>query len=185
MALSTLKFDDNNNAQLAVTRAAAYGDATAPTYKASFQAPQINLSKNAANNAVGGADQVYSALLSIAGSGNTTIDLQSFTNFAGETSCSFTRIKYLMIRLLSVEDDATNGSACSGITVEPDASNGWTGLLAAAGDKITLGNGDMIKFGTRRAAGVTVGASNKVLKITNTDGSVAAKVQVTIVGGSS
>lgn len=185
MALSSLKFVDNNNAQLTATRAAAYSDATAPTYKAAFQAPQISLSKVAANAEVGGADQVYSALTTIAGGGNTTIDLQSFTNFAGETSCSFTRVKYLMIRLLSVEDDATNGSACTGITVEPDATNGWTSLIAAAGDKIKLTNGDCVKYMTKSAGGIAVGASNKVLKITNTDGSVSAKVQITVVGGSS
>jgi hypothetical protein len=183
VALASLKHSDDNNVSLSATTAGASDDFAPPSYKVSVNKPQITIKNAIANNAAGGGDQALANVYSIAGTGNVSIDLQNFVNVAGQAAGSFARVKYLMIRLLSTDDDAA-GTACSGIEVKPHSTNGWTGLFKTATDTVAIHNGDMFKWATRLPLGIVVDATHKVLLITNTDAVVAAKVQVVIVGGS-
>lgn len=184
MPVTELNFSDTSTVTIQAREAVTGEDYARPIWSATISKPQITIRTGTLNNAAGGGDEVLSQVYTIAASGTQSIDLQNFTNFTGEASSSFARVKYVKIRLLSVADDATNGTACTGVEVAPHATNGWTSLIKAAGDTIIIGNGDDFTFKTTRAAGLTVGASNKVIQITNLDSVVAAKVQVTIVGGS-
>jgi hypothetical protein len=184
VALASLNLTDNNNVNLKATTAPPGDDFQAPSFSVSVTKPQVALKDSAANNAVGGANQALALVLSIPGAGTASVDLQAFVNVAGQAASSFARVKYVMIRLLSAEDDAA-GTACSGVEVKPHSTNGWTGLFKAATDTIVVGNGDLFKWATRKAGGITVDATHKVLLFTNVDPSVTAKVQVIIAGGSS
>jgi hypothetical protein len=133
-------------------------------------------------------NQYYRALLSIAGGGNTTIDLTSFANAVGDAASSFTRVKAVRIRLLSTADDATNGSAASSITVGNNAADDWTsqggsGGFGTAASTFVVPNGGFFEFGVPNTAGIPVDATHKIIKIANNDGAVAAKVEVMIIGG--
>jgi len=181
--LTTLNFNDNNNVGLAATTAAAGDDFQAPSYKVSVTKPQVSIKNTVANAAAGGGDQAMAQVLAIAPSGSATIDLTTFSNVANQAASVFARVKYLMIRLLSTGDDS-QGTACVGIQVSPGATNGWTGVFLNATSTLVLGNGDVFKWETQKAAGVTVDATHKTITITNVDASLAAKVQVIAVGGS-
>jgi hypothetical protein len=183
VALASLNLTDNNNVNLKATTAPAGDDFQAPSFSVSVTKPQVALKDTAANNAVGGANQALALVLSIPGAGNVSVDLQNFANVAGQPAASLARVKYLMVRLLSAEDDAA-GTACSGVEVKPHTTNGWTGVFKDATSTIVLGNGDLFKWATRKAGGVVVDATHKVLLFTNVDPSVTAKVQVIIAGGS-
>lgn len=183
MALSDLIFADTPVTSVLAKITNSGDDQQKPQFKVDINKPAVSIKNTLANNAAGGGDLAYYAVLTLAGSANTSVDLQNFTNIAGQAAASFARVKFIQIRLLSTEDDAA-GTLCSGITIEPHSTNGWTGVIAAAGDKVKLTNGDVFKMATKSAAGWTVGSSNKVLLITNTDGAVSAKVQVLVVGGS-
>lgn len=164
----------------------------------------IALGTSAANNAAGGANSVYSALLSINASSSTTLDLTSVTDILGN-SLDFARVKAIVIRLLaSTETDPSGtaiGSAATSVTIDNTVTNalsaqshtGWFdnanegtstgGMGDATGSKFTIPNGGWMGFGVGNAAGVVVDSTHKALKITNNDSGVAAKVLVTILGG--
>lgn len=144
-------------------------------------------SSNGASSAKG-ADQVYSAVRSLAGGANETLDLSgSLTNIFGET-ISFVRIKAILIELLSTAQDADNGTAATSILVGGAATNQ---ALAGSGkwfgdtsDKIRVFNGGFFACAVDNAAGVTVAnASTDSLKVENEDGAVTAKYRLTIIGG--
>jgi hypothetical protein len=148
-----------------------------------IQAPTVQIKKSIANAAVGGGDMLVSKIYSIAGGGNTVIDLTSLTDVLERSGGSFARLKYVEFRLLSTADDATNGTAATSVTIGNAAADGNTLFMDAAADTFTLLNGDFIIWGTRQAAGKAVASGTKNVKILNNDGAVAAKVQVTLVGG--
>lgn len=154
---------------------ASYGTVQAPT----TLAKSITYVKG--GNLANGVNVVYSALLTIAASGSTTIDLTSITEVLG-SSKAFARIKAVIIQLLSTADDSTNGSACSGITVGNAASTPNKLFMHAGTDTFDLANGDIIAWGTGAAAGIVVDSSNKGIKIVNNDGAVGAKVLLTVLG---
>lgn len=134
-----------------------------------------------ANNAALGADEFYSALtLNVANGTPATVDLTSVTDFLGQSSVSFARVKAYMIRLISSADDATNGTLCSGITVN---GSGGTNLAVLPGiANATLGNGDVLCWATNSATGTAVSGTTKNIYIANNDASHTASVQITIIG---
>ena len=84
------------------------------------------------------------------------------------------------VRHLRIQCDSVNVSKC---TVEPDATEGWTGWLAAVGDILDIGVSETVGF-TAPIDGSKgpVGAANKQLLITNTDGSNSAIVRLEVLG---
>lgn len=104
----------------------------------------------------------------------------SLTNIMGVASVTLARVKYLMIQLLSVAQDATNGTACSSITIGAAASNPWTGIIDAAG-LYTVRNGAFWIHGDFSATGCAIGADLN-LKVLNNDASNTAAYRLTILG---
>lgn len=66
-----------------------------------------NIGTTAANNAAGGADEVFSFQQAIVAAGSATIDLTAMTNLVQQASVNIVRIKGYQIRLLSGTDDTT------------------------------------------------------------------------------
>ena len=149
-----------------------------------------NVAGSPANNVAGGADLVFSQIMSIAGAGNTVLNLFTGLYDVLGQSVSFARVKSLRVRLLSLTDDPTNGgngaggAGASSVTVG-NATNPFVGPLGGTGPNVTLNPGDELYFRNVSAAGWTVsnGVNNNI-QILNNDGANAAVVQVTIVGGS-
>ncbi len=143
----------------------------------------------AANAAAGGSDEAASFLITLSASASVSTDLTSITDIMQTASVTLARIKALIIRLLSATDDATNGTAASGITIDGTVTNGLlsatgSGWLTNSTSKFDVPNGGKISFGTPAAAGVVVNSGSKIVKITNLDGALTAKAQLTCAGGS-
>lgn len=142
-----------------------------------------SLGTAAANTASGGADELASFITSISGGGNATIDCTSFTNILQVAASTLARIKGFMIRLLSTTDDATNGTNASSVAVG-NASANQQNLILSTNATMTIKNGGCVLYLDPNATGIAVSAGAKNIFITNNDGSVTAKVQVTLIGGS-
>lgn len=145
--------------------------------------PVISLKNSIANNAVGGSDLVLSQIFTAAASGTASIDLSTFTDVLGRTGGAFVRMKFIFFWLLSVADDASNGTNCSSVAIGNAAANQNTLYMGAATHTTVLNNGDFIAWGTRQAAGKTVDGTHKSVLITNNDGSNAMALLVGIAGG--
>lgn len=154
-----------------------------PTSNNTTITKSVSLGTSAANNVANGSDELISYIASISASSSTTLDLTSISNIIGATA-SLARVKAIMFRLLSTTDDSTNGTACSSVTIGNAASNANQLFLDNDADTFTLKNGEMLVWASPQAAGLTVDGTNKNVKILNNDGAVTAKVQVTIIGGS-
>lgn len=152
-------------------------------------ATNYNFGTQAANNAVGGADEVVSFLQVIAAGGSATVNLLSITNIMQQAGVALARVKAYKIRLLANSGkgavDAVNGTACSSITVGNAGSNPNT-LEFGTGNPtftFTVNKGGVHQHFDPTAAGFTlVTPSAKNILITNNDGANAAAVQVTLVG---
>lgn len=139
----------------------------------------------AANNAVGGADEVVSFIQAIAAGGTATINLQSITNILQQSGVALARLKGYKIRLLAASGkgaiDSVNGTACSSITVGGGA-NANTLEMNAAGTLTINSGGSHPHFDPSAAGFSVITSSNRNILITNNDGSNAAAVQVTLIG---
>lgn len=82
-------------------------------------------------------------------------------------------------RLLKIQADDTN---ISKVTVEVDATDGWTAWMTTVGDIIDLEPGETTGFTHSLDGGKLVSGTNKQLLLTNTDAANAAIVRVVIVG---
>lgn len=135
-----------------------------------------------ANNAALGANECYSAITTIPAGGTATVNLQSLQDICLQSGLLFVRLKAYLIRLLSVSDDATSGTACSGVTINASGTNlnALNGLSSYA-----LGNGEFLCWATPNAAGITVDGTHFNLEFTNNDVAHAAAVQITLIGGTS
>ena len=140
----------------------------------------------------GAAEELYSAIRTLAGGATETLDLSgALTNLVGDAAIAFTKIKAVIIELLSTTQDSTNGTAASSISVGNAASNQALlkadgGPLGAAAHTVTIPNGGWFAWGTTSAAGCTVanGAKDN-LKVTNDDGAVTAAYRITLIGAKS
>lgn len=144
-----------------------------------------SLKTGIANASPGGADEQYFGVLTIAASGNATINLGSFTNIAGQVSSAMARAKewrFWLLGLLQSAPDGTVGTACSGITVG-GGSNPFEFNLSGTNTMTIENAGDMVYRGG--AAGFTiVSGTNSNVKIVNNDSGNSAVVLVEITGGS-
>lgn len=143
-----------------------------------------------ANASAGGGDEIYSALSSITASSSVSIDVTNITDFLATAAVNLARIKGITLRLLSVADDATNGTAATSVTVDGTVANALlssssSGWLTNSTSKFDVAGGDYVSWGTVGAAGIVVSGTNKVIKILNNDSGHTAKVQLTMPGGSS
>lgn len=142
----------------------------------------LGLNFSTGTNTAKAANQIASAIYAIAASGNTVINLQSLTNVLGTASVALVRLKGILVRLLSVADDAVNGTACSSVTVGNAATNPNLLFLGGTTPTFTLNNGEHLEWSTPGAAGIAVSPSACNLKVLNNDGANAAAVQVSVIG---
>jgi hypothetical protein len=163
---------------------------------------RLSIGTAAANAAAGGSDELYSAITSLGSTASSSIDLTSIADILATSGVSLARVKAIMIRLLSTTDDTSIGTAATAINIDSTVANsfssqtskGWFnnanegtatgGAGDATGSKFCVPNGGVLLFATPSAGGVVVDSTHKVIKLTNID-TVTAKVQVTIIGGSS
>ncbi len=204
MALSTLAGTINSIFQWTATLARTglnYAPVTVPDNFAKAMKFGTAAANAALTNGIAGADEVVSKIYVITSSGNASIDLTSLTDVVGQTAITLARIKGICIRLLSVADDATNGTAATSVTIDNTVTNalhaqshsGWFdnaneglatgGMGDATGSKITIPSGGMLLYALPNAAGVVVDSTHKIIKVVNNDGGVSAAVQVTLIGG--
>lgn len=182
---SSILVQANLNATLAVTGAAYTAPSVNDTVskKVTYSTSQANA---VASGNTTGSDESYSAITSIAGGGTATLDLTALTDLFGQ-ALNFARVKGIVIQLLSATDDSTvvtgASTAASQITVGNAALNAFPLPLGALTHTIVLKNGEAFAWTSPTAAGVAVSATAKNLLITNNDGTNTAKVQITLVGG--
>lgn len=139
------------------------------------------------NDVSGGADEVASFLQMIAAGGSATINLRSITNILQQTGVALARLKGYKIRLLAASGngaiDSVNGTTCSSISVGNAAVAANPLEMGAGTTTYTIKNGGSHQHFDPSAAGfVTVTDSSRNVLIANNDGSVAAAVQVTLIG---
>lgn len=172
----------------------AQNNITGSDYSAVQQSTNIRKSltvgTSLGNAVAGGADELISYVVSIAGGGTATIDFTSLTNILQTAGISLARVKFIAIRLLNVADDSVVGTAATYVTVGANATNPFfsqsgSGFLATNTSSLDVPSGGVFAFGTPSAAGVLVDGTHKILKIVNGDGAVTAKVQLSLVGGTS
>lgn len=139
------------------------------------------------------AQQVAVHVYNVSASSSSSVDLSAaVTNVVNSSTATFSAIKVILIQLLSSTTtsgnyDATNGTACSSITIDGTVSNAFLstangGWLSNSTSKIDIANGQGIcQFGDN-AGGMPISGTCKVLKITNNDAGNAANVQITLIG---
>jgi hypothetical protein len=132
-------------------------------------------------NTANQVDELSSKIYSVAAGGTANIDLTALLDVLGNT-VSLVRVKGLLFQLLSTADDATNGTACSGVTIGNAGSNAFQMFLGAQAHTIVLGNGEAAAWLSPSAGGLTVNGTHKIVLITNNDVVNPAAVQVTVLG---
>lgn len=157
---------------------------------------KLTMGTAAVNNTAGGADEFVSFLQTLLNSASASIDLTNLTDIVQASGISLARVKGIMIRLLSTTDDATYGTASNSVLVDGTVTNalssqsntGWFGNAGegtANGSRVVIPNGGFLAFGTPAALGVLVDGTHKIIKVTNQDAGVPAKVQISLIGGTS
>jgi hypothetical protein len=142
-------------------------------------------------SAVAKGTQVYHNVVTVAGSGTTTLDLNSFTNAALETAQAFTKVKAIRFESIANTDLTTNSAS---VTIGAAGSNPFLCFMGGTTPtfKLYLGGCVEFKVGTRLLdstgaavtladAGATVSATVKNLLFTN-DTANKASILVTIFG---
>lgn len=136
----------------------------AQTTLAGALAPNTNGSQNNlqqqygtanANNALGGADEYFNFLLTISAGASATVDLTAMTDILG-TTVSIVRAKAIQLQLLSVAQDAVNGTACSGVTY------GAFGTAIANALQLDLGGGSGLTVNVTGVSTSTISAVSVV-----------------------
>lgn len=149
--------------------------------------PVFTLSKAIANNLLGGGDQVLAAILEVPVSSNLDTDLTAFTDLFARSAQSLARVKLLFFWLMSATDTlgSVTGTACSQVTIGNAASNPFLMELGGTTPTKIMKNGDFCIYGNRTAAGLTVGGTNKVIRLANADAVNIGKVFTVVGGGTS
>lgn len=134
-----------------------------------------------------GADTINQAVSFVfTATQNTTtrMDLSgALVNALGETSCTLTKIKWILIELPSAAQDATNGTAATSVTISASATNPITTTPLGAAQTYTLENGDRWLIEKHNSGGITVASGTADgLDVLNNDADTDAKLIVTILG---
>ena len=141
-----------------------------------------------ANASLGGANELYTAVTSVVTTGSVSIDLTSISDILNQAAGSVARVKGILVRLLSSTDDSVIGTAVAYVKLDTTVANGlasqsgsgWLEAVSIA----DIANGDGYLWWSAQAGGVVVDSTHKVIKFTGTDGALTAKVQLTIIAGS-
>jgi hypothetical protein len=112
------------------------------------------------------ADSVVRLQYTIAAAGTQDVDLNALTGAAGQT-----------VSLQEIHALVGWGSAGSGFTLTPHATNGWTGLGSAY--SVTVGDVPVVAYA--KATGGSVSGTDKVFTITNVGGA-SATINLHIIG---
>lgn len=185
MTTSTGTFQANLSLQCSQTLASTNSNLTTLQINPTVQGLAKFTSTGAGANAI---NQGNTKLYSISASSSTTIDLSAaITNFVNSSTATFTRVKIIIIRLLSTTDDSVNGTAAASITFGNAASNQFvsqsgSGFLLSTTGTYDVPNGGGHAFWCSNANGVVIDGTHKSLKILNNDAGVAATVELTLVG---
>ena len=118
------------------------------------------------------ADKCWFDARSLATSATDALDLQTQVDLNGVA------LSLLEVRALVVKNTGTVT-----INLSPNAANGWLAMLTAAADVTALPAGaSIVWLSPKDGAGSAVSATNKVLDVINTSGSVAATYEIAVVG---
>jgi len=122
------------------------------------------------------ADRIALKAYTIAGSGSQDVDLTTITDAYG-AAISLVETVAVVIMNFAFLSDGTTASGGT-VTLTPHATNGWTGLLAAAGDIAKIAPGGSLSSTSPRA-GLAVSGSSKVVTLGNANsGSCYVKILV-------
>ena len=169
--------------------------AIAPLSSSNSIKKTLTAGTTAANAAVGGANEMYSAMTALTASASVSIDFTSVSDIMGQTAGSFARLKGIMAQLLSATDDSVNGTAAAAVNIDntvvnalsAQSNSGWFNNGAeggASGSKFCIPNGGVLAFGTPSAGGVVIDSTHKLCKLTNLDSGITANVLLSAFGGS-
>lgn len=114
-------------------------------------------------------NRIYAVEGTLAGAASVTIDLQSITDYLGQ-SLVLTKIVAFMLK-----------ATTTGMKYEPGASNGLTWFLAGTTPSITVQAGGFFLIGD--GATFVVTASDKTIKITNIHASTTGTYEIALIGG--
>lgn len=137
-------------------------------------------------NVVKGVNEVASNVLTISASGSATLNLQSLTDMLGTTGVVLVRLKRYVFWLLSANDDATAGTACSAVVIGGGSNpcllgmGGTTPTMTLNGN--TSDSGDKWCYASTTATGITVGGSSMNVLCTNSDSSHTAALYYNVAG---
>jgi hypothetical protein len=162
---------------------------------------QITYTQAVSNSALTGADLMASYIVTVSAGSATTIDLTAITDMLQRSSQTFARVKAMLVRLLNVADDSTNGTACTSVTVghsgqavtnlfpfNTTAGSGLTVAVTVTGDAITgvsigaAGSG-YPKSSYFLVAAIQSTASQGIIAVTTNSSGVPTAVAV-VAGGS-
>jgi hypothetical protein len=136
----------------------------------------ISYSTLVSNNALGGANELYSAITLLPPSGSQSVNLNNFTDILGNSQ-SLARVKFLMVQNLAITDDAVWGTNCTSVQ-----AGGGSGAWNSGQLNIIL-NGGVAVNGSPSSGGVAVVSGLSNLLLTNLDSTNSGAVQITIIGG--
>ncbi len=161
MPLSSFDLQVNNTFAFTVS-VTNWADLTQGDNQVTFSLPDLDTSV---------WDDAYAAVLTIAASGSTTIDLKSVTNLAGE-SVAFTKALAIVVKVAG-----TSGV----LKLTPGASNGLVWFAGATDGHVVRAGESFTQAGDPTGSGITVDATHKTLTFANT-GASSIDVTVVIVG---
>ena len=112
----------------------------------------------------------------IAASTSEDLDLQTITAPSSGAALGLEELRSITIKAATGNGD--------NITVGPGASNGFTGFLADASDRLILAPGTTFTLVCPQDGKYDVSSSNKVLSVTNSSSSVSATYTILLIGTS-
>jgi hypothetical protein len=126
--------------------------------------------------AAGTADLVYHAVVTLAASGDTTVDLAGSVADQFGATITMARAKYVWVHHTT---DTTATSVTLGNATNP------VNLFSAATTTHTVRNGGIFFVGSTGATGIAItGGASDAIKLVNADASNSATVQLAVIGSS-
>jgi hypothetical protein len=158
---------------------AGYSAAIPATNTFSYNSGQLANGTGAA----GTANLIYASQLTIAASGNATVNLNGTpTTDPFGNNIVMARLKYLYANLLTAAQAAVTTVATS---VALGNATNPVNLFSAATSTVTIRTGGLFLMGDSGATGIPItGGASDTLKILNNDGSNSAYVQLCAIGSS-
>ncbi len=189
MALSSLSVTPQNNLSWTAQNNLT-GSNYNPITNSGRITKQVAYGTSIANAAAGGANEFISYLISLAAAANTTVNLQAVTDILNTANVNLARIKGYEIRLLSTSDDATYGTNCTsirwgGAAATPQQFNLTTtdAVNTANTAAFTVYKGGTVQYFDQTAGGFTNDNTARSLFFLNLDATNAAKVELSLIGG--